>query len=158
MCSAFSVIYVEEIFYKTPFSEMNTTGCPGGTETSSAARKSFRLRHLERALSSLLSCLQAMQCVSGSQSCHPCLGELVIQLSLSCFCSCKLPLTHTLVCSPQKTHWFNKLYFHCILTLTCCQLVPYLGCWISPIGLTSLGLTLPESVRSWPFLSLAARF
>jgi hypothetical protein len=36
---------------------------------------------------------------------------LVMQLCLSHFCSCEVPLTHTPVSNPNKTHWFAKLNF-----------------------------------------------
>jgi hypothetical protein len=64
------------------------------TETKSAAWKKQKpaklpgrdldqLRHLERTLSNLMSCPQAVQCAPGNQFC-----ELSMQLSLSYSCSC----------------------------------------------------------------------
>lgn len=44
---------------------------------------------------------------------------LVIQLSLSHFCSCKKPFTHIPVSSPSKAHWFIERDFGSVLTLVC---------------------------------------
>jgi hypothetical protein len=73
-----------------------------------------QLARLERTFSTPLSCLLAVQCVPGAQLCElsPMLAwALVMQVSLSHFCFCKLPLTHIPVGNPNKTRLFTKLEF-----------------------------------------------
>ena len=72
----------------------------------------------------MLRCLQAVQCAPSPQLCElsPVLGwALVMQLSLSHFCSCKQLLVHIPVSNPSKTHWLTKLGFSgtCTLGFVC---------------------------------------
>ena len=73
------------------------TSCPKEVETSGAAaampgRGLDSARHMEKTLSNLLCCLQAVQCAPGPRLCEhsPILGwALVVQLPPSHFCFCK---------------------------------------------------------------------
>lgn len=73
------------------------------------------MRHLERALSNLLSCLYSVLQVPSFCELSPVLGwALAMQLSQSF-----LPLAHTSLSYPNNAHWLTKLDFN---TLMCHEL------------------------------------
>lgn len=76
---------------RTAWKKQGLAELPRNSQTR-LGRDSERLSCLERALSNLLICLQAVQCAPASQFCElssMLVWDLMMQLSLSNFCSSK---------------------------------------------------------------------